>query len=64
MPPAWPILVLRCLRTPGLSAAREKLSVILDEAEALLDPVSDIEGFILACLVDPSTGMVLGSREH
>ena len=28
MPPAWPILVLRCLRTPGLSAAREKASVI------------------------------------
>ena len=26
--------------------------MILDEAEALLDPVSDIEGFMLACLVD------------
>jgi hypothetical protein len=37
--------------------------VILDEAEALLDPVSDIEGFMLACLVDASTGMVLASRE-
>jgi hypothetical protein len=36
--------------------------VILDEAEALLDPVSDIEGFMLACLVDASTGMVLASR--
>src|SRR3979409_2611745 len=63
MPPAWPILVLRWLRTPGLSAAREKASVILDEAEALLDPVSDIDGFMLACLVDASTGMVLASRK-
>jgi len=37
--------------------------VILDEAEALLDPVSDIDGFILACLVDASTGTVLASRK-
>jgi len=37
--------------------------VILDEAEALLDPVSDIDGFMLACLVDASTGMVLASRK-
>jgi len=37
--------------------------VILDEAEALLDPVSDIDGFMLGCLVDASTGMVLASRK-
>jgi len=37
--------------------------VILDEAEALLDPVSGIDGFMLACLVDASTGMVLASRK-
>ncbi|MFY9926396.1 MAG: MarR family transcriptional regulator [Streptosporangiaceae bacterium] len=35
----------------------------LDAAEALLDPVSDIDGFLLACLVDASTGMVLASRK-
>ena len=37
--------------------------MILDEAEALLDPVSDIDGFMLACLVNASTGMVLASRK-
>ena len=37
--------------------------MIPDEAEALLDPVSDIDGFVLACLVDASTGMVLASRK-
>jgi hypothetical protein len=36
---------------------------MLDEAEALLDPVPDIEGFMLACLVDASTGTVLASRK-
>jgi hypothetical protein len=47
----------------SLSAAREKASVILHEAVALLDPVPDIEGFMLACLVDASTGIVLASRK-
>ena len=36
--------------------------MILDETEILLDPVAEIEGFMLACLVDASTGMVLASR--
>lgn len=38
--------------------------MILDEAEALLDPVTDIEGFMLGCLIDASTGMVLASRNE
>ena len=38
--------------------------MILEEAEALLDRVSDIDGFMLACLVDASTGMVLASRKE
>ena len=46
---------------PGLP--KEKTSVILNEAEAMPDPVSDIDGFMLACLVDASTGMVLASRK-
>jgi hypothetical protein len=48
---------------PEACLPREGASVILDEAEALLDPVSDIDGFMLACLVDASTGMVLASRK-
>jgi hypothetical protein len=36
--------------------------LILNEAEAVLDPVADIDGFLLACLVDASTGMILASR--
>jgi hypothetical protein len=38
--------------------------VILDQAEALLAPAADIDGFMLACLVDASTGMVLASRNN
>ena len=37
--------------------------MILNEAEAVLDPVADIEGFLLGCLVDASTGMILASRK-
>jgi hypothetical protein len=36
--------------------------LILNEGEAVLDPVTDIDGFLLACLVDASTGMILASR--
>ena len=37
--------------------------MILNEAEAVIDPVADIEGFMLGCLVDASTGMILASRK-
>jgi hypothetical protein len=35
--------------------------VILSEADTLLTPVTRIDGFRLACLIDASTGMVLGA---
>lgn len=38
--------------------------MILSEADAFLAPVTEIDGFILACLMDASTGMVLASRQH
>lgn len=37
--------------------------MILTEAEAALDPVAHIEGFVLGCLVDASTGMILAARK-
>ena len=37
--------------------------MILNEAEAVLDPVTGIEGFLLGCLVDASTGMILAARK-
>ena len=44
-------------------STREEASLILNEAEAVLDPVADIDGFVLGCLVDASTGMILASRK-
>jgi hypothetical protein len=38
--------------------------LIASEAEAALDPLTEIEGFLLACLVDISTGMVLAARQE
>ncbi len=37
--------------------------MILSEADAFLAPVTEIDGFMLACLMDASTGMVLASRQ-
>jgi hypothetical protein len=37
--------------------------VILSAADALLAPVTEIDGFVLACLLDTSTRMVLASLQ-
>src|SRR6202012_1969922 len=42
---------------------QEGCIVILSEADTLLAPVTQIDGCVLACLVDASTGMVLASRQ-
>ncbi len=33
-------------------------------AEAMLEPVRQIHGFVLACLVDAASGMILGSLQE
>jgi hypothetical protein len=38
--------------------------VILPEADTLLAPVTNVDGFVLACLVDASTGMVLAGQQE
>jgi hypothetical protein len=35
--------------------------VLLSAADAVLTPVTAIDGFLLACLIDPSTGLILAS---
>jgi hypothetical protein len=39
------------------------MPMILPEADELLAPVKEIDGFRLGCLIDASTGMVLASLE-
>ena len=38
--------------------------MILSEADTMLAPVTEIDGFALACFVDASTGMVLASLQE
>jgi hypothetical protein len=33
-------------------------------ADALLTPVTAVDGFVLACLIDASTGMILAAQEN
>jgi hypothetical protein len=35
--------------------------VLLSEADAVLAPVTAIDGFLLSCVIEPSTGMIIGS---
>lgn len=37
--------------------------MILNEAGSVIDPVADIDGFLLGCLADASTGMILAARK-
>lgn len=37
--------------------------VLLSIADSALMPVTTIDGFVLACLIDPSTGMILASAQ-
>jgi hypothetical protein len=48
----------------GLPAFQGGTPVILPAAQALLAPVTKIDGCLLACLVDASTGMVLAARQE
>jgi hypothetical protein len=57
-PASFPLSPVRLL-----AAAREEASLILTEAEAALDPVAHIDGFLLGCLVDAATGMILAARK-
>jgi hypothetical protein len=47
-----------------LAVPWEEPSVILSEADTLLAPVAQIEGCVLACLVDASTGTTLAARQE
>ena len=38
--------------------------MILSEADTMLAPVTEIDGFVLACCMDASTGMVLASLQE
>lgn len=38
--------------------------MILSEADTMLAPVTEIDGFVLACVMDASTGMVLASLQE
>jgi hypothetical protein len=48
---------------PAGAASAVASSVTGARADALLAPVADIDGFVLGCLIDAVTGMVLAARQ-
>ena len=44
--------------------ARQNAPDVLPAADSLLSPVTEIDGFLLACLVDASTGMVIAAAQN
>jgi hypothetical protein len=49
--------------TPAVAASGVALPVTGAQAEALLAPVTGIDGFVLGCLIDATTGMILAARQ-
>jgi hypothetical protein len=59
----WRLLVVRVRPVDQAACGtREEAPVILSEADSLLTPIAEIEGFLLGCLIDASTGMVVASQ--
>jgi hypothetical protein len=50
--------------SPATAASAVASSVTGARADALLAPVTDIDGFVLGCLIDAATGMVLAARQN
>jgi hypothetical protein len=51
------------VRSAATAATAVPSSVTGARADALLAPVTGIDGFVLACLIDTATGMVLAARQ-
>jgi hypothetical protein len=49
--------------TPAVAPSGSEPPLTGAQAEALLAPVTNIDGFVLACLIDATTGMILAARQ-